>query len=234
MHQWGGAVRAALALVLALSVVGCSGDKDADDAKPNGIEDMSVGEAIRAVDAAMDDLDDIWVEGKGFVASNAGVVRAEGTAIVTKGACSVTVSTKAAGMIRVKVIGRSMYVTADPKAMTTEFGVPASTAARLRGTWIKGPVSPDLVRDCGLFDPVDRKTCKRGKEGTVGTVPTVAIKCTVDGHPRTIHVSAVGEPLVLLVTGTDRTGRFETRMVDHDTGIEVDAPPQGDVIAVPR
>ena len=100
----------------------------------------------------------------------------------------------------------------------------------IRGRWISQPVTPDLERSCaGTGDPIRSTDCKRGKEGKVGETPSLALKCADKRGTSVFYIATVGEPLILRITGSSSSGPFDMKLVDHDTGIQLDAP-QGNVI----
>lgn len=223
--------------MLALGLAGCGDDdKDSsDEPEPNGVEELKPAAAIKESVSASRNLSDVTYAGNIGFDFETGVKRVRARITVTRsGNCEAVMQSKAAGKTTIRLVGRTSYLRGDVKAWTGGFGAPEENARILSGKWISSPVDAEAAADCSIKElsaaAADKGSCTKGKEGEVDGTATIALKCTDDGDPGTMHIATVGEPLVLRFVGSDDGGPFDYRLVDHDTGVTIKAPPKKDVI----
>lgn len=224
------------ALAVALSLVGCS-EGASDKPEPNGIEDLKAAAAIKQSAKASRGLRDAVYEGTGGFRFETGLTRVHVRALVTKkGACEMVMTSKKTGRMTVRLVGATSYVRGDVKTWTAGFGVPQANARLLSGKWFSAPVTKSDAEDCSIREfsaqTADPASCRKGKAGEVNGTPTLAFRCDDEdsGDAATLHVSTVEDPLVLRIVGKDKDGAFDTRLVNHDTGVTIKAPPKKQII----
>lgn len=231
-----GALSVAAALTLSLT---CCSDMRAGrmpaGGEPNGIEDLQPGQILLRASEAMADLSDVTFEGQGPVDLGGGLELVTMRVLVTRaGTCETEIRSETNGRFTVRLVGRTQYLRGDVRSLVNLADVDGSRAREVAGKWLAQPAPEQYADGCDLAAavpmPQDSGYCETGSAGEVGGVPTVELRCQPTIDLTVLHISTVGDPLVLRIAGTTMQGTFDLRMTDHGSGVKVTEPPPAQVI----
>lgn len=221
-------------LLTTATVAGCG---DAADAEPNGVATMDPAEALLAAQRATGELADATYSGTSTLETTAGRKQVSTTLLIrSDGRCASSSESEEVGSVTIRAIDRTVYVTADARAMRVYLGYDAARVRQLRGKWLKLVVPPDRSVGCSLEDLLPGSgrhgTFAAAGEGEIGGTPVRRFEGEDDqGNPITIAIALEGEPIVLGVSGRDAKGHYSYELAESDAGAEVSAPPRRRVVS---
>ncbi|NYI44585.1 hypothetical protein BJ993_001665 [Nocardioides aromaticivorans] len=222
---------AAVVLTLA-GVSGCGGDDP--EGPGSAIAGKEPEEVLAASLEAMQALEDVTYRGTTTVTSQAGRLRGTGELVVTAdGTCQSTFHSSRRGRLVTRTVGNTVYVFADAAMMRGPLQYDADKVRSLTGRWQAAPRPSSHQCDLAELLPEEDRFAGFEDAGT-GEVDGAPVRTLTgkddDGSPMTVSIAAEGAPLLLAVE-TRRGGRSSFTLAEHDSGVELVAPPDGKVVS---
>ncbi|KAA1427906.1 hypothetical protein [Nocardioides antri] len=248
--QWSLAV-----LLLAAALAGCGGDSGPDESdqsgetgadgpgaaepQPNGIMDVTGARAARLAEQATRALDDVVYEGRHTILQPEGEFEGRGRITITdQHTCEWRLSLDDLGRVTARVAEGRTYLRARPEVWRELVGLPDDVVTSIKGKWLALPEEERPVSDCYAEmwgTSANVSTCFEGVEtGEVDGVPARIVQCAASGSgTHKLYISAVDEPVVLRRVGIDDDMPFDMRLVDSETGVTIEPPPEKDIAEGP-
>lgn len=219
-------------VVLALGLTGCGGD-DPEPTPGSAIAGKDPDEVLAASVEAMLALEDVTYRGTTTVTGQSGQLRGRGELVVTAdGTCQSTFRSKDRGRLVTRTVGNTVFVSADAAMMRGPLQYDADKVRSLTGKWQAAPRPSSHQCDLAELLPDEDRFGDFEGAGT-GDVDGAPVRRLTgqddDGSPMTVSIAAEGAPLLLAVE-TRRGGRSSFRLVAHDSGVDLVAPPDGKVV----
>ncbi|KRB78396.1 hypothetical protein ASE01_03735 [Nocardioides sp. Root190] len=231
MERWTGrCVTAAVVAVLATGVTAC-GEDEPEAPSTSEVADLDPTQALVAARAAMLELDDVTYRGRTLVASQAVRLKGVGELIVTSDdRCQSSFTHERQGRLISRAIGETTYVFADAALMRRALRYDPAKVAELKGKWQS--TSRMQGRDCDLSellpDAAEYDSFEDAGTGEVEGVPVRTLTGTTAAGELTVSIATDGEPLVMEVSSDN--GESTLTLVEHDSGVRIEAPPAKDVL----
>ena len=228
---------ATLALVSALTFVGCGSDDsdgggdtagsgDLAEAGPNGIEDLEPDEILDRVNEAIDGATSVHLVGE---QSQAGAAIEVDLQMSADGSATGTI-TNAGTTIELIVVDGVTYFSAGEEFWSGQVG--PELAAQVGDKFVEVPADDESFGDFGNFDAFFSDLLKaegdvtKGDESTVDSIPAlILIDSDDDGE---LYISMQGEPLPLKVSS--QQDESELLLTDWNEEVVVEAPAEADVV----
>ena len=220
------------AVVLGLAgLAGCGGEDPQEPGK--AIAGKDPDEVLAASVEAMLGLQDVTYRGTTSVTGQSGQLRGTGELVVTAdGTCQSSFRSRHRGRLVTRTVGNTVYVFADAAMMRGPLQYDADKVRSLTGRWQAAPRPSSHECDLAELLPDEDRFGDFEDAGT-GEVDGVAVRKLTgqddDGSPMTVSIATDGAPLLLAVE-TRRGGQSSFTLVEHDSGVELVAPPDGKVV----
>lgn len=220
-------------VVLGLAgLTGCGGD-DPEETPGSAIAGKDPDEVLAAAAEAMLELQDATFRGTTTVTGQSGQLRGTGELVVTAdGTCQSTFHSLHRGRLVTRTVGNTVFVFADAAMMRGPLQYDAEKVRSLTGRWQAAPRPSSHQCDLAELLPDEDRFGDFEDAGT-GEVDGAAVRTLTgpddDGSPMTVSIAAEGAPLLLAVE-TQRGGQSRFTLVEHDSGVELAAPPDGKVV----
>lgn len=223
---------AALGVIALGGLAACSDDEPAGSTT-NGVADMDPAKALEAAHAATRELDDVTYRGSTTVTGPSGALRGTGELVVTADdRCQSTFQHKGKGKLITRTVGTRIFVYADVAMMRGPLAYDNDKVASLKGKWQATPRPSSRACDLAELLPGPGKFSTFEDAGT-GDVDGTPVRLFTgqddDASVMTVAIATEGEPLVLTVE-TSRGGQSRFTLVEHDSGVAIEEPPEAKVV----
>lgn len=231
------AVVSVVALSLGL-IAGCGSDASPSSdaapsvsATPNGVGDLPPNQALKKIQAAVDDATSVRFSGT--LADGSQTIDLD---VQAETGGDATATLKVNGQqIDVLVVGDTGYLKAD-KEFWEEQASPAAATA-FQDKWIEFPkASPDfapflaLTKVSSLIQQDDASSLETGKPTTINGVAVFALVDSSPSDGGTLYAASSGEPLPVQLVGSGEASEAKIDFNDWNEKVTVTAPDAADVI----